>query len=369
MSKGFFLAASMFVLGSSLQAQDANQRKWYIKPYASYFFSVTPVEYPAIGGLPSRDRSFVLNPVTQAQTTQSESIMTGSFGAGYRLGLTGGYRFNDIVGVELALNYYKSNRQDMAKQNGVFGGTGTAVDGTLALSMEATGQVTAMDVAPALVLFVPNKSDVFKPYAKVGVIVPVGGYSENITRITDNTGNVAVSQGLFTASTRAAVAQQAAQQYQAAGLPYNTPNPVMLLANVERVDRTRSNPTIGFQAALGTDFRVSSRISLNFEVEYRNVTVASKRRDLQSVSGTYVIIDRANNHPQTGAPFPLGQGELSVEAASESSKRINYHDSINLNEHNIVASGQFDPDRPADEVSNRLTFGGLGVSFGLKFSL
>lgn len=366
MKKMMILSCALLAGSMALNAQES---RWYIKPSASYFFSITPVEYPSIGGLPSRDRNFLLNPITQAQSTQSEDIMTGSFGEGYRLGLTGGYRLNDILGLELAFNYFKSNVQHMSRQNGTFAGSGTPLDGNTALSLESTGQVTAFDVAPALVFFIPNKSELFKPYAKVGIIIPLGGYSENITHITDNTGSVAVSQGLFTSQTRAAATQAAIQQYQSVGFPYNTPNLVMLLSDVERIDHTRSKPTVGFQSALGADFWFSKRVSINLEIEYRNVAVASRIREMQSVSGNYVIVDQGNTNPQTQAPFVLGQGSLSLDAASESSKTINFHNSINTNEHNIVASGQFDPNRPADEVSNRLTFGGLGVSLGLKFRL
>lgn len=368
MKKMMTLMSMLLAASMTLKAQEESQSKWYIKPYASYFFSLTPVEYPSIGGMPSRDRAFTINP-QGTQATQSESIMTGSFGAGYRIGLAGGYRFNNILGLEMAVNYYKSNVQDMSKQNGTYTGTGTALDGTTALSLESTGQVTAFDIAPALVIYIPNQSEVFKPYAKVGVIVPLGGYSENITKITDNTGSVAASQGTFTPQARAAARQGAIQQYTSVGFPYAEPNVLMLMSDVERVDRTRSNPTIGFQSALGADFWISKRVSINMEIEYRNVTVASNRRDMESVSGNYVIIDRANINPSTGSPFILAQGSFSKDAASESSKRINYHDHINVNDHNIVASGTFDPDRAADEVSNRLTFGGLGVSVGLKFRL
>lgn len=362
MKTKFLLAAAILASSLTLQAQTPTESKWYIKPSVSYFFSVTPVEYPSIGGLPSRDRTFTVHPVTGVQATQSESILTGSFGEGLRLSLTGGYRFTDLLGVELGLNYFKSTTQQMSRQTGVFAGLGSA-----ALSLDATGQVTAYDVAPALVFFIPTQSEVFKPYAKVGVIVPVGGRSENITRITDNTGTVAVSQGLFPAATRAAVAQQAAAAYTQAGMPFNTPNPVMLLANVERVDHTKSNPTVGFQSALGGDFWIGKNIALNVEVEYRNVTVASRIRELQSVSGNYVIVDRANNHPATGQPFPLGEGALTLDAASASSRTIHFHNAINKDTHNVVASGEFDPNVAADEVSNRLTFGGLGASFGIKF--
>lgn len=363
----------LLAASTALKAQEAPQSKWYIKPYASYFSSITPVEYPSIGGLPSRDRAFTINP-SGTQATQSEDIMKGSFGAGFRLGVAGGYRFSAILGMEVALNYYKSNRQDMSKQNGTYTGTGTALDGTTALSLESTGQVTAFDIAPALVIYIPNQNEMFKPYAKIGVIVPLGGYSENITKITDNTGTVAVSQGIFNPTLRSgatAALTNVYTQMQAAGAisGFNTPNPVMLLADVERVDETRSRPTVGIQTALGADFWLSKRVGINLEIEYRNVTVASKTREMQSVSGSYTIVDRANNIPLPPEVSSQLQGQLSLEAASESSKKINYHDHINVNDHNIIASGAFDPNRPADEVSNRLTFGGLGVSLGFKFRL
>ncbi len=325
---------------SSVLAQDDFKKGFYIKPSGSYFFKVAPVEFPAIGGQPARDRDFTLYQATGQQTVQRERTLTGSFGEGFRASLLGGYRFSRYIGLEVGFNYFSGAEQEMTHQNGTrVLANGTPIPG--AFSLHTAGKVRAFDVAPAIVLHIPTSGSV-KPYTKVGVIIPVGGYSETTTEISDMTGQIARSQGLLPP-----------------GLP---PDAIMSLSNVVRVDRTYSNPTVGFQSAVGVDIWLSESVSLFAEVEYRNVTVGSKRRELQSLEGAFSI-------SSASAGGEVASGQLSADAVSESSRRINFHKEIQADRHNVIASGEFDRDRPSDEVQNRISFGGLGVSIGLKIPL
>jgi hypothetical protein len=46
----------------------------------------------------------------------SRESVTGSFGEGFRTGLTAGYRFNSRVGLEMGVNYYASSSKQWRKQ-------------------------------------------------------------------------------------------------------------------------------------------------------------------------------------------------------------------------------------------------------------
>ncbi|MDM8176200.1 MULTISPECIES: outer membrane beta-barrel protein [Olivibacter] len=319
------LAGSFFY---SAKAQDDYNKGFYIKAGGAYFLKVTPVEFPAIGGQPARDRVFNIipgNPPTQQ--TVSESTITGSFGEGWRVGLTPGYRFSRILGVEVGLNYYNSRSQDMMRQRGSLGGNEV-------LNLHNSGKVKAFDVAPALVAHIPTNSSV-KPYMKAGVIIPIGGHLEITTTANDQTGSVAESM------------------HMTSGLP---PNAIMTLHNVKRVDRIKANPTVGFQSAVGFDWMLNDRISIYAELEYRNISVGGKKKELHELSGEYNVVMSGQ---------PLTSGTLSKDAASESSKLVNYHKTITAGD-NVAGWEGFDSNKPADELRSYINIGGLGVNLGIK---
>lgn len=340
MRKFAIIAALLLINSVALRAQDDYKKGFYVKPSGSYFFKVAPVEFPTIGGQPARDRDFTMLQATGQQAIQRDRTLTGSFGEGFRASLLGGFRFHRYLGLEIGFNYFAGAEQDMTNQHGSL----VTLEGTTvanALTLYTRGKVRAFDVAPAIVFHIPTNG-ALKPYTKVGVIIPIGGYSETVTEASDITGQIARSQGL---------------------LPQNLPvqDALMQLSNVVRIDRTYSNPTIGFQSAVGADFWLNDRISIFAEIEYRNITVGSRRRELQSLNGEFLILS-----PTAGQ---LASGQLTVDAAPQSSRVLNYHKEINANTHNVVASGDFDPNQAADEVQNRVSFGGLGISLGLKIPL
>ncbi|MEH6307000.1 outer membrane beta-barrel protein [Olivibacter sp. CPCC 100613] len=313
----------------SAKAQDDYNKGFYIKAGGAYFLKVTPVEFPAIGGQPARDRIFNIIPGDPpTQQTVSESTITGSFGEGWRVGLTPGYRFSRILGVEIGLNYYNSRSQDMMRQRGSLGGNEV-------LNLHNSGKVKAFDVAPALVAHIPTSSNV-KPYVKAGVIIPIGGYLEITTTANDRTGSIAESMHMVPANV--------------------PPGSTMILANVERVDRIKANPTVGFQSAIGFDWMLNDRISIYAELEYRNISVGGKKKELHDLSGEYTVVYNGQ---------PVANGSLSKDAASESSKLVNYHKTITSGD-NVAGWEGFDSSKPADELRSYINIGGLGVNLGIK---
>lgn len=333
MIKAIFTACIFLIISFSLTfAQEDFHKGFYIKAGGAYFLKVTPVEFPAIGGQPARDRVFNIDPSNPGkQETLSEKTITGSFGEGWRVGLTPGYRFSKIIGIEIGINYYNSRSQDMMRQRG-------SIDNAEVLSLHSSGKAKAFDIAPALVVNIPT-GNVIKPYTKVGIIIPIGGYMESTTTANDLTGAIAQSMHMVPAN-----------------LP---PNSIMMLSNVKRIDRIRANPTIGFQSAIGVDWTLNNRISLFTELEYRNISVGAKKKELQHLTGEYKIINNGQ---------PIASGSLDVETASESSKLVNYHKTI-TNSDNVAGGDNFNPDKPADDLRSYINIGGLGINLGIKMSL
>jgi opacity protein-like surface antigen len=300
----------------SLNAQD--QKGFYVKPAVSYFFKVTPVEFPNVGSLQPRETVLTINPSTGASTVVSEKTITGSFGQGLRAGAAVGYRFNDVVALELAANYFQSTGQTMAKQSATAGTTNV-------LSLESIGKATAIDLAPALVLSIPTKNKL-KPYVRTGFILPVYGYLEINSKVTDLTGAVAA-----------------------------TLNPAFKAATIDRTERVKPTPTIGFVSGLGLEMAFSDRISLTTELEYRNVSVGSKSKEITAFAATGTLA--------TGAKVAVGLSDL-----PDATKNVVYQEELTTSS-NVSGRTGFDATKDGNDLKSYINIGGLGVSIGLKIKL
>ena len=308
----------------------AQEKGFYIKPTGGYFIKVTPVEFPAINGAPARDRTTTITGTgASASSTVSETALTGSFGQGFRAGLVGGYQFNTVLGLELGVNYFNSAEQDMMKQNVINNGVNV-------LSLHTVGKVRALDIAPALVFRIPSTGK-FQPYTKVGVIIPVAGYLQINTAVNDQSGQIAAAQG--TAS------------------PTGTRTTLVL----DREEKINPNATIGFQSALGFDYKISNRLSVFSELEYRNVSVGGKDKELEKYSGSATVVVNATN-------TPAGSRTLSLNEQPLGDREVKYHKTINSTM-NVKGAANYDPTKPSDELRSYINIGGLGLNVGLKIKI
>lgn len=308
MKKNLFIlgmmACSMTMLGQS--KDDSTDKGYYIKIGGSYFGQTAATEFPTVGGNLPLSRTYVGGKLV------SEESVTGSFGEGFRTGITGGYRFNTRIGVEVGLNYYSSTDKTMAQTVSDVPITPSGV-----YNFKSVGQITAFDVAPALVLFLGEHNG-FEPYSKVGVIVPVHGDLE-ITTVAN-----------------------APVQFSAAGVP-------TAFGEVRSVDKVKPNPTLGFMATLGTTYKLGKNISAFAELEYRNFTVHGKTKETTdfTVNGTDVLANRSNAQINT-----------------------NYVSKLDVNSNNALTNPNgLDSTRPKDELSSYVGISGLGLTLGLKYTL
>lgn len=288
---------------------------WYFKLGGSYFNQTASTEFPTVGGNAALDRTYVGGKLV------SEKSVTGSFGQGFRTGITAGYRFSTRIGVELGVNYYTSNDKKMAQTTSDVPITPSGV-----YSFKSVGQITAFDLAPAIVMFL-GESNGFEPYTKVGVLVPVHGDLE----ITSD----AYAPIAFNPSTGAPVA----------------------FGDVHSVDKVKPNPTIGFTAAVGTTFKLTSHLSAFAELEYRNFTVHGKTKETTEFTVN-------------------GQDALATRTTAQI--HTNYRDRLDSNSNNALFNpntatpDQRDTTRPneaMDELSSYVGISGLGLTLGIKYSL
>ncbi|MFG4000990.1 outer membrane beta-barrel protein [Flavobacterium aquidurense] len=317
MKKNLFLLG-LLVCSMATMAQTEKADKpetWYFKLGGSYFIQTAATEFPTVGGNLPLDRTYVGGKLV------SEESVTGSFGEGFRTGITAGYRFNTRLGVELGVNYYTSRDKTMAQTRSDVPITPTGV-----YAFKSVGQITAFDLAPALVLFLGEHKG-FEPYTKVGILVPVHGDLE----ITSD----AYAPIAFNPTTGAPVA----------------------FGNVHSVDKVKPNPTVGFMAVLGTSYKIAKNLSLFGELEYRNFTVHGKSKETTEfkVNGNDALASRT-----TAQRYTTYRDRLDVNSNNP------------LFNPNTATPDTKDTTRPndkMDELSSYVGISGLGLTVGVKYSL
>ncbi|SOD18050.1 outer membrane beta-barrel protein [Pedobacter xixiisoli] len=317
MKKLILSAVLVVVATAGAMAQEV--RGFYLKPTGSYFIKVTPVEFPNVGELQPRDRVFNINPLTGAQTLLSEETITGSFGQGWRAGLTGGFRFSPVVAFEMGINYFQSERQTMARQTGYNQNNGNTL-----LSVHSSGQAKALDLTPTLVFHVPTSSN-FRPYLKIGAVLPVYGYLDIKTTLNDQTGTIA-----------------------------SEINPALRAVQLTREERIEPRPTIGFLGAAGFSVPISAKVSFFSEIEYRNVSVSSKEKEVKKFEGTGTTL--------LGTQVPITINDLPT-----AQRYTDYHKKIDQNS-NVPGNANYDPNKRGDDLRSYINIGGLGMNVGLKLA-
>ncbi|WP_294964107.1 outer membrane beta-barrel protein [uncultured Flavobacterium sp.] len=309
MKKNLFLLG-LLVCSMATMAQTEKAEKpesWYFKLGGSYFNQTASTEFPTVSGHDAMNRTYVGGKLV------SEKSITGSFGQGFRTGITAGYRFSTRIGVELGVNYYTSNDKTMAQTTS--DQPYIAASGTY--NFKSVGQITAFDVAPAIVMFL-GETNGFEPYTKVGVLVPIHG---DLEIKTDAFAPVGVNPGT--------------------GAP--------VFGNVHSVDKVKPNPTIGFTAAVGTTYKLTSHLSAFAELEYRNFTVHGKTKETTefTVNGNDALASRTTAQIHT-----------------------NYRDGLDVNSNNAATNPNgVNKDKPMDELSSYVGISGLGLTLGVKYSL
>lgn len=302
------MVSTMTMVGQTTATVDSKPESWYFKLGGSYFMQTAATEFPIVSGqLPNTDVY-----AADGTTLLSRETNHGSFGEGFRTGLNIGYRFNARLGVEMGINYFFGSDKTMVETTNKLAGAGpTYVSGS------AVGKIHALDLAPAVVLFL-GESNGFEPYTKVGVIVPVYG---NLTIETNRT--------------------------------YTNP---LGTTNAYAKDVVLPNPTIGFMAALGTSYKLAKNISAFAEVEYRNFTVHGKSKE------TKVYTENGQDKLHTPTAFRRD--------ASYAAIHVDYVEKISSSSNNkeTNASG-FDNTRATEDISSYVGISGLGFTFGLKYSL
>jgi len=326
------IAVLIFLLfdstGSAQERPAAN--RFYLKAAGGYFFSVSPGQFPDVGPYPPRDQHDVFDPLSGETTTQSEKVLTGSYGEGFRGGISFGYNFNRYVALEATINYYQSRKNLMTRNITTVEGPGTEVG-----RIQSDGHVKAIDIAPSIV-FNPGFEG-FNPYMRFGFVVPVWG---RLFIETDANRNTPVPGQVSTV-----VAQTA----------------------IQREEEIKPNPTFGFQGALGAAYPLSANFDLFLEAEYRNVPVRSKEKDITEYSEQTRVINTSNGQELNSQR--RGLSDLSVaERNTRYVETLDQHSNTPTGTTGTVTHYKND-NAPSNDLKSYINIGGLGLNLGIRLRL
>ncbi|GEP97119.1 outer membrane beta-barrel protein [Chitinophaga cymbidii] len=317
----------LFFASTSLTRAQTTPTKFYLKAAGGYFFSVSPGQFPDVGPYPPRDQHNSVNPVTGETTVISEKVLSGSYGAGVRGGLTFGYQMNQYLALEGTFNYYRSKENLMTRNLTTIEGTNT-----VAGSVESRGYVNAVDFAPSLVISPGYEK--FNPYVRFGLVVPLWG---KMTIETD------------AARTSAVPGQPAA---------------VVAQTTIHRKEKIDPHPTLGYQGALGATYAVSRRLDIFLEAEYRNVAVKSKSKEITEYDEMTRVVNTTNG--QVISEQSRGLSDLST-----AERETRYVTTLDQNSNTPTGTtgtktNYKDDNSPADELKSYINIGGLGANLGIR---
>jgi hypothetical protein len=336
----FGAASLLMAVTVTTQAQDISNSssstpshsKWYLKVTGGYFFSVSPGQFPNVGPYPPQDLHTEYNPThANPLDTISRKVLTGSYGAGFRGGLSVGYNINKYLSVEATFNYFHSKKNLMTRQQTTLVGTSKTLG-----SVESHGYVNAVDFAPSLVVS-PGFEKV-NPYVRFGVIVPLWG--------------------------RLYIETDASQISSPPGIPPGT----QVSTVISRKEEIKPNITVGFQGALGVSFKVAPRFDVFVEAEYKNVPVKSKEKEITRYDETNTLIDAS-----TGAAVKV-VSKRSLSDLSTAEKNTVYETTLDQNSNTPINQQGTkviykDDSRASNDLKSYINIGGLGLNAGLKFRL
>jgi len=323
--KHVIFTALLAIAGTS--AAQAQSGKFYIKAAGGYFFSVSHGQFPDVGPYPPRDEQHTVNPATGATTTVSEKVLTGSYGAGVRGGLSFGYNFNRYIAVEGTFNYFSSKKNLMTRNITTIEGTST-----VAGSVESYGHVNAVDFAPSLVI--SPGFEKLNPYVRFGVVVPLWGR-------------------LFIETDASRVSPVPGQ-----------PATVVAQTAIHRKEEIEPSPTIGFQGALGATYPLGKRLDLFLETEYRNVPVKGKSKEVTSYDETTNVVNTTNG--QVITTQKRGLNDLSTaERYTDYVTTLDQNSNTPTGTTGTVTHYKND-DAPANDLKSYINIGGLGVNLGVR---
>jgi hypothetical protein len=328
MKRVTLLCTLFFAVAISSVTAQKKASKFYLKVAGGYYFSVFPGQFPKVGPYEPHDEQKQYDGTSGTTTVVSEKILTGSYGAGGRGGLSFGWNLNKYMAVEGSFNYYHSKKNLMTREVTTLAGSSTVLG-----KIEAHGYVNAVDFAPSFIIS-PGFEKV-NPYVRFGVVIPLWGRLKIETDASQSGSTVLGGQTLLTQTA------------------------------IHREEEVKPNVTLGFQGAVGIAFPVSHKLDIFVEAEYRNIPVKSKEKEVKSYDENTKLINPANGTVVN----TVHRGLDDLSTAERNTKYVTTLDQSSntpIGQSGATVSYKHD-DQPANDLKSYINIGGLGANAGLRW--
>ncbi len=304
---------------------------------------------------------------------ESATNIYGSSAPGFNIGLGVGYMFNKYIGLDLGVYYtFGKSKLSEVRQEGLpleLVGAGNQIFSILDANIfqRYTHRSKQWRLNPAVIVRAGDGK--IAPYAKVGLVIPIAGRTYTDVEGTLRTSEIPTS---------------------IAGFPIpGFDSGVSLKGDVEAEAESFGKFSVGFDASLGLDVRVTDMISIFGEVNMTALTILSKETKVKRYDGVYyldgspltlddladginTVIDLINIGGLGIEDFnydALGLYE-SIDDVPLSESHIIYLDALDstTNQESGAYGNSFDPDQPANELARRDNFSSIGINIGVKFN-
>ncbi len=307
----------------------------------------------------------------QDLTATSATNIYGSSAPGLNLGIGVGYMFNKFVGIDLGVYYTfgKEKFTEVVQEDLPLGLVGGSTEFTVleaSIFQKYTNRTTQLRITPALI--VRGGDGKIAPYARVGLVIPVAGKTSTTVDGTLTTSEIPTNIG---------------------GIPIpGFDSGVSLVGTVDAEAETSGSFSVGFDASLGLDYRITNTISIFGEVNMTALTIRSKETNVSKYDGVYSLqgsplsledlADGINTAADLANVIPgVNFGDFSYDALGlyenidevpASENQIIYVDELNSETNNPAYNSAFDEDQAMDELVRRENFSSIGINIGLKFN-
>ena len=276
-------------------------------------------------------------------------------GVGMRYGVAYTHMFNDYIGSETTIGFDKYvNTTASSITSPTFNGS-------------QVGNGIALSISTQVLFCSPNIRN-FYIYGKVGLFVPVYGYSDVKIRMKDTDGTLI--KNLFNGDTKTFI--------DLADILIDFENTLKLLQykaelNADaRIDLSKDLSVIGFNSSLGVRYQINPKFNVFAEFFNQGFGVFVKRFkaekfDLSIDLLGQNVISLTENGGQLSLPFsppvPLDKSLFNYIIET------NYNRSLDENSNNSdINNKSFDPSKPSDAIADtRLTYA-IGLMVGMQFS-
>jgi len=348
-----FFISILFIATTNAQDEGGKDGGLFVRANVGYGFE-------GIDGVQGVDR-----------TQTIESNIYGSTAPGLGIGLGVGYMFNKYIGIELGATYTfgKSKFSEVKYEElplGLEGGGSEFSILNAFRSEKYTHQSKQLRVIPAII--VRGGDGKIAPYAKVGLVVPVMGKTS--TTVDGSVTSTEIPTSIAGIS-----------------IP-GFDSGVSLVGSVDAEAESFGSFSMGFDATLGVDYRISDKISLFGEVNMVALTIKSKETKVLKYDGVYAldgspltlddlsdaingVVDLANLIPGVDlgsfSYTSLGLYENISEVPSFENEII-YVDELNANSNNELFNDNVNTNLPEDQLARRDNNSSIGINVGIKFN-